>query len=120
MVSSPLASIGGIASGLDTGTIVQQLMQLEALPMRAIEQRQAQYRRQDDAWGQIVTRLSNLRSVTDQLSDGSWVKEAVTARSSSESIATVSATGAALPGSVTSTSGVGGTVFTVSPRASVA
>lgn len=100
-MSTPFASIGGLASGLDTGNIIQQLMQLERRPIRAIEQRQSQYRAQDQAWGQILTKLSNLRGASDKLTDGSFIRESVTASSSTDTVATVDATGAASPGTVT-------------------
>ena len=62
-----LFSIGGIASGLDTSDIVAQLMKLERQPVVRLEQRQAELQTTRDAWGQLNTRLSSLRSATDQL-----------------------------------------------------
>ena len=60
-------SIGGIASGLDTSDIVSQLMKLERQPVVRLEQRQAELQTTKDAWGQLTTRLSSLRTATDQL-----------------------------------------------------
>ena len=62
-----LFSIGGIASGLDTNEIVSQLMQLERQPITRIEQRKQDLQKTRDAWGQLNTRLSSLRTATDQL-----------------------------------------------------
>ena len=96
-----MASIGGIASGMDTQGMLEQLMQLERQPMQSILRRQDGYRQQDDAWGQINSKMSSLRSATDTLSDGSWLTEAVTAESSNESVVQATASGSARPGSVT-------------------
>ncbi len=62
-----LFSIGGIASGLDTSDIVTQLMQLERQPVTRLEQRQQDLQTTRDAWGDLNTRLSSLRSATDAL-----------------------------------------------------
>lgn len=67
MVAQGLFSIGGIASGLDTNDIVNQLMQLERQPITRLEQRQQTLNTSRDAWGEITTRLSGLRSATDNL-----------------------------------------------------
>jgi flagellar hook-associated protein 2 len=67
MVAQGLFSIGGIASGLDTDSIVNQLMQLERQPVVRLERRQQQLQSTKDAWGQLNTRLSALRIATDQL-----------------------------------------------------
>ena len=60
-------SVGGISSGLDTDNIVSQLMQLERQPVVRLEQRQQQLETTKDAWGPLNTRLSSLRSATDQI-----------------------------------------------------
>ncbi len=96
-----MASIGGIASGMDTQGMLEQLMQLERQPMQSILRRQDGYRQQDDAWSQINSKMSSLRSATDTLSDGSWLTEAVTAESSNDSVVQATASGSARPGSVT-------------------
>ena len=67
MNAQGLFSIGGIASGLDTNDIVNQLMQLERQPIVRLEQRQQTLQATKDAWGQINIRLSALRNATDQL-----------------------------------------------------
>ena len=67
MNAQGLFSIGGIASGLDTDDIVNQLMQLERQPINRLEQRRQTLQTTRDAWGQINTRLSSLRTATDQL-----------------------------------------------------
>lgn len=66
-MSQGLFSIGGIASGLDTSTIIEQLLALERQPMQRLERQQAQLTRVKDAWGQINTKLSSLRAATDKI-----------------------------------------------------
>ncbi|MFA9430939.1 flagellar filament capping protein FliD [Egicoccus sp. AB-alg2] len=98
-MSTPFASIGGIASGLDTATIVQQLMQLERQSMVPLQTRQQTYRAADAAWGSIVTRLSSLRSATDALRDPQVLAGTVKVSSSNQAVASASVKGAgALPG----------------------
>ncbi len=68
MNSQGLFSIGGIASGLDTANIVEQLMALERQPIKRIEQQKARLSTVGDAWTQVSTKLSSLRSAIDQIS----------------------------------------------------
>jgi flagellar hook-associated protein 2 len=98
MPSQGTFSIGGIASGLDTASIVQQLLQLERRPIAAIQQTQNQHRRADEAWGQIVTRLSTMRTATNKLTDPSWLQKTTSATSSNEAVARVTTSGGATPG----------------------
>lgn len=60
-------SIGGIASGFDTATMIQQLMQIERQPVVRLEQRQAQLRQADDAWSKVTTKLSAFRTALDKV-----------------------------------------------------
>jgi flagellar hook-associated protein 2 len=103
-MSTPFASIGGIASGLDTAGIVQSLMALERRPMQLLQQRQATFRAADAAWGQINTRLSTLRTATNALRDPQALANTVKVGSSDAAVATATASGAgALPGTVSLT-----------------
>jgi len=67
MASQGLFSIGGIASGLDTSNIIEQLLQLERQPVKRLERQQAELTKTKDAWGQVNTKLSSLRSATDKI-----------------------------------------------------
>ncbi len=87
-------SIGGIASGLDTAGIIDQLLQLERRPIQVIQQRQQAHRKADEAWNQIVTKLSSVREAIDGLRDPSSFQRDVTVASSAEHIATATRTGA--------------------------
>jgi flagellar hook-associated protein 2 len=99
-VSTPFASIGGIASGLDTANIIQSLLSLERRPMQLLQAQQAKMRQADDAWGSVVTKLSTLRTATNGLTDPTWLDRTATATSSSDSVARVRATGAVSPGAL--------------------
>lgn len=100
-MSTPFASIGGIASGLDTATIVQQLIQLERQSLIPLQQRQQTFRAADTAWGYVNTRLSSLRAATDALRDPQVLAGTVTATSSNTSVASVSVGTGGLPGTAT-------------------
>lgn len=67
MNAQGLFSIGGIASGLDTDDIITQLMQLERQPIARMQQRQQTLASTRDAWGQVNTKLSTLRSAVDAI-----------------------------------------------------
>jgi flagellar hook-associated protein 2 len=98
--SQGMFSIGGIASGLDTQGIIQQLMQLERQPVKRLESQQAQLRKADEAWGQVNTKLSTLRKAVDQLSRVGNFDKLITASSSNEDVASATTTGGAETGSL--------------------
>ena len=96
MNAQGLFSIGGIASGLDTDDIVNQLMQLERQPINRLEQRRATLQTTRDAWGQINTRLSALRAATDQLRRPDRLTNLATLTSSDPDAVTVTRNGGAV------------------------
>ncbi|WP_258359734.1 flagellar filament capping protein FliD [Moorella sulfitireducens] len=57
----------GLASGLDTESIITQLMNLERVPLTRLQQRKDQYNVEKNAWHDIYTRLSNLKSKLSSL-----------------------------------------------------
>ena len=66
----PAFRIGGIASGLDTESIISSLVSLERIPInRMAVQRQAAQAR-TDAWTDINTKVSQFRSTVDDLRYG--------------------------------------------------
>ncbi len=99
-MGAPFASIGGIASGLDTAGIVQSLMQLERQPMVALQQRQVAARQANEAWGQILSRLSSVRTTTDRLTDPAWLAGTLAVSSSNEAAVRLGPVSGASPGSV--------------------
>lgn len=60
--------ISGIASGLDTDTIIEQLMAIERRPLVLMQQRKTTLQQQRDAWRDVNTRLNNLRDRMAELS----------------------------------------------------
>jgi flagellar hook-associated protein 2 len=54
--------LGGLASGLDTETLIKQLMSLERRPIALMEQRQSQLITRANAWRDINSRLLTLQN----------------------------------------------------------
>ena len=99
----PAFNITGLASGLDTSTMITELMRLERLPVDRYEQRQSELRKVDDAWGAVNTKLSAVRSAIDELRKPGAFNGFVTSTSSDETAATVTATGKPAPGAMSFT-----------------
>lgn len=108
MSSVGMFSIGGMASGLDTSGIIEQLMQLERLPVKRLQSNQEELRTRDEAWGQVNTKLSTLRAAIDKINRPDRFTNLVQATSSNEDMVGVSAR----PGS-----GTGSLSFSVSQLA---
>ncbi len=53
---------GGLASGLDTNTIIDSLVQIESQPLAVLQKRQSALQTQISALGDLASRLSNLQS----------------------------------------------------------
>jgi flagellar hook-associated protein 2 len=100
MVSQGLFSIGGIASGLDTAGMIEQLMAIERQPIVRMQNTQKQLRSVDSAWQSINTRLSALRSAVDAVSQADKFTSLIAVNSSS---ANVAVSKAATPGTGTLT-----------------
>lgn len=99
-MATPLFSVGGLVSGLDTDAIVRQLMQVERNPIVRLQSRQASYRAKIDAWGTVRTRLSALRTAVDRLKVAADVQRFGTASSSDTAAVQVAVTGAVSPASL--------------------
>ncbi len=96
-MSIPTFNIGGIASGLDTNSIVSQLMQLERIPIRQIQTQRAAYQARIDAWAKISTRVTALQEKVETLDTTADWRSFITATSSNEEAVSVSASGGATP-----------------------
>lgn len=90
----------GLASGLDTASIIQQLLSLEARPKLLAQQRLSNIKVQQTAYLDINSRLQNLRSMVTSLRTQP-VFDAKSATSSDESILTATASAGAAAGSYT-------------------
>lgn len=99
-MSTPMFSIGGLGSGLDTAGIVTQLMQIERQPVYRFQQRQADLRAVDAAWSSVIAKMGGLRTAADALRQPSRLAEQVAVTSSSDTVG-ATRTGTPAPGSVT-------------------
>lgn len=107
--STPSLALTGLASGLDTGSIVSELMQVNSLPEVALKNQQTQVQARKDALTLIQGELQNLKDAADALSDPSLFGETQTVDSSDSSKITATRVSGA---------GTGGTQLVVSRLAS--
>ncbi|WP_183094868.1 flagellar filament capping protein FliD [Nocardioides stalactiti] len=94
------ASIGGLASGLDTSTIINQLIQLESLPQTQLKSRVTTEQNKVTALQGLNTRLATLATNADALANptgsAASVWESLKATSSNSAV-TVTASSTASP-----------------------
>lgn len=100
MVSSSGISFSGLGSGLDTNAIVNQLLALERIPINALENRRSTEQRRLDLVGDLGSLVKSLQDAADELSTPSEFF-AYAATIDQESVATVSASSNADPGTHT-------------------
>ena len=87
--------IDGLASNLDTSSLIAQLMEVERAPQVLLSQRRAGVQASIDAYASIRSRLSALDTATNALRRSSdW--QARTATSSSDAVAVSASSGASL------------------------
>ena len=103
MASQGLFSIGGIASGLDTTDIIDQLLQLERQPVKRLERQQDDLGKVKEAWGEVNAKLSTLRSATDKITRIDRFDSFMSVTSSNEDAVSVSASGKTDTGSLSFT-----------------
>ena len=82
--------ISGIASGLDTDAIIEQLLNIERIPLNAVDEREAQYNTELTAWRSLNTRVLAFETSLTSLGAEDALQTR-TATSSNEDIATVTA-----------------------------
>lgn len=91
-------SVGGLVSGLDTSTIISQLMQVEALPQAALKTRVTTTNQQINSLQSVNTRLQAVLSALDKAAGATtWTSTKAT---SSHSSVTATSTAGAVTGSV--------------------
>jgi flagellar hook-associated protein 2 len=94
-----MASIDGLVTGLDTTTIINQLIQLEAAPQSRLKSKVSEYQTMQGAYQSINARMLAVGNAAQHLTkDATW--QAVRATSSSDTV-TAAGTTAAVSGSVT-------------------
>ena len=95
-------SVGGLASGLDTDSIITQMLQIERIPITQIESKQTALRSVDTAWSGIVTKLSSVRTALDNVKLASDYGSHTSVTSSSDAVA-VTRNGSPAPGGLSFT-----------------
>lgn len=76
--SGALFQAGGLSSGMDTGSIIDQLVKLESTPIAALEKRQTAMKTQISSLASIVSKLSALTTAAQDLADGGVAASKVT------------------------------------------
>ena len=99
----PLFTVGGIASGLDTSTIISQMIDIERIPIQRLEARKSNLDTVDRAWQGVSSKLSGLRSVLDGLRQATDWSSFTTASSSSDAVSVTASGASATPGQLTFT-----------------
>ena len=90
----PRINFGGLASGLDTNSMVTQLVQLERIPIQQLQARRAGIEDKESAWTTISTRFSALRTEVDKFIGENAFSSFMSANSSSEAVAVTAGDGA--------------------------
>lgn len=87
--------IGGLSSGLDTSTMIDQLMLFERKPILALEKRKAQISQKDSAFQALNTRLSALKTKLSDLTLEKNLKAKKTTTSADTVLTATAGSGAA-------------------------
>jgi flagellar hook-associated protein 2 len=94
--------IGGLATGLDTDSLIQGLMAVERRPVTALETRKLKFQALSTAFQDLNSRLSTLKGRADALKDpATFFGRSVS--SSDETVATATATSGVVKGTFTLT-----------------
>jgi flagellar hook-associated protein 2 len=97
-MSSPLQNIGGLASGLDTNTIITQLLQVEAQPKTKLAQQQTVEQARESGLTAVKTSLQSLQTALAGLRDVSTWGDTQSVDSSDASRVVAVRTGGAAAG----------------------
>ena len=95
--------LSGLASGLDTDTIITQLMSIESQPRTRMAQQQLIVQARQSALQSVDTTLSNLKLAAQDLRSAAVWIPTQSASSSDQSVMSAQLTGAAAPGAATVT-----------------
>src|SRR4030095_16685892 len=95
-------TVGGLASGLDTDSIVSQMMAVERKPITQLETRRVKFQALAASFKDLNSRLNTLKTRTDALKDpATFFGRSVT--SSDETVATATAGNGTVVGTFTLT-----------------
>ena len=90
-------AVGGLMSGLDTDSIIRQMMQLERRPITLLQRQEASYQAQISGIGTLKSVLTELQSAATALKENDLF-EGFSARSGNTDILTASASDTAVAG----------------------
>lgn len=90
--------LGGLVSGLDTETLIAQLMAIERRPVVLAQQRQSDLETERNVWKDIGTRLNNLLNRVNELKAGAAGFSSGKATSSDETVLAATGQAGATPG----------------------
>jgi flagellar hook-associated protein 2 len=93
--------ITGLASGLDTESIITQLMSIESQGRTRVARQQVTIQARQDALRSVDTKLTNLKLATTDLRSSLLWTATQTASSSNDTVLSTRMTGAAAPGAAT-------------------
>lgn len=93
-------SIGGLATGLDTQSIISKLMDVERAPEKVLQAKQKTYQSQSSVYTQLNTALTNLQNLAEGMNTSSGFM-ATQSSAADSSVLTVSSTNSATPGTHT-------------------
>ena len=94
-------SVGGLASGLDTKTIISQLMSIESQPKTMLQWKQQLWTARKNAWSDLNTRLNTLQTKANALLNPVTWDASASSGSGSTSYVATSADPSRLSASVT-------------------
>ena len=93
-------NLSGLLSGIDTSSIVEQLMAIESRTLKAYQARQEKWQAKEDALGELEDLLATLQTATEKLYNYDSLR-AFNASSSDEDVITASASSSSYEGSHT-------------------
>ena len=102
-MSIPNFNVGGLASGLDTNTIVAQLMAIERNPQTLLHQRELLETARKTALEDIRTRVENLQDAIAGIADAATWADVQSVETSDATKIVATRTGGAAPGAYTLT-----------------
>jgi len=99
-MADSLFNIWGLASGIDTNSIIESMVTVAKTPVIRYQNQQSEIQRKQEIWSTINTRLQNLQSAVSILTDKNSIvgKRGI---SSNDNVLSVSTTGAAPLGTYT-------------------
>ena len=92
-----MVSVGGLASGLDTNSIISQLVELERRPIQALQRDIAELQQVQATFTSIGPSLAELNAAATQLSEDNLIQPSAEILGSSEAFA-VTASSTTIPG----------------------